>query len=351
MSNPSRRRASSAKKAVRRTAVFATTGFVVILSGVLCLHSLFSTGEAAAAPSLINGSVTVGSVQTKTHMVSNLAPSAAEATRENKPKVETAVYNPSSAKQTDTGSALKIAPVSFEDDDDDQKEAVAASVPVKKFGDKISEWNKINGDVKAWLQVGGTNIDYPVIFYPQDVNYYTHLNYRKQQDKNGVIWADAKAVAGSAENLTKNTVIYGHNWTNYSTPKIGDANDVMFAQLPAFHYLDFAKQNQFINFSTAEGDMRFQVFAAFYTEIDFYYNNSAPTTDELKAIISSARNRSLHDYDIQVSGDDKIVTLSTCTRVFGKTDRQRFVVMGKLVDSTAQNVTVTANNDYQKPNL
>ncbi|MEG1972810.1 MAG: hypothetical protein RR315_06575, partial [Oscillospiraceae bacterium] len=73
--------------------------------------------------------------------------------------------------------------------------------------------------------------------------------------------------------ISDNNVLYGHNWTNYSAnPKIGDANDVMFAQLAAYHHLDFAKAHPYIFYSTENEEMTWQVFAAFYTDIDFYYN-------------------------------------------------------------------------------
>ena len=43
---------------------------------------------------------------------------------------------------------------------------------------------------------------------------------------------------------------------------------------------------------------------------------------------------SLYDFGVSVGSDDKIITLSTCTRYFGKSvgANQRFIVMGVLVD-------------------
>ena len=51
----------------------------------------------------------------------------------------------------------------------------------------------------------------------------------------------------------------------------------------------------------------------------------------MKNIISTAKSSSLHDFGVSVSTSDKIISLSTCTRMKGNTNQYRFVVMGKLV--------------------
>ena len=48
-------------------------------------------------------------------------------------------------------------------------------------------------------------------------------------------------------------------------------------------------------------------------------------------IISTAKAKSIHDFGVSVGANDQIVTLSTCTRVLGPGDNQRFVVMAKKV--------------------
>lgn len=223
-----------------------------------------------------------------------------------------------------------------------------------KFGPKIAEWSAVNKDIKGWVYVGGTNINYPVAYGGADRgnNYYMNLGYDLKPSKNGVIWADKYCKVGTSEEISPNTVLYGHNWLNYSgNPRIGDPRDVMFGQLTAYHHLDFAKEHQFIQYSTENANLVYQVFAVFYTEVNFAYNTSNARAEEMKTIISGARNRSLHDFDIEVSTSDKIITLSTCSRAFGGSDQQRFVVMGKLVASGTEPVAVTANPDFQKPKL
>lgn len=209
----------------------------------------------------------------------------------------------------------------------------------------LPAWQAINSDVKGWLRVPNTNINYPVVYYP-DTNYYLSLDYYKNYSKNGVIWADQEAQPGNATTISRNTVLYGHNWTNYSaTPRIGNAQDVMFAQLTAFHYLDFAQKTPYIYYSTGEQEMTWVVFAAFYTDIDFMYILCNPDDTNFVNIVNGARLRSRHNYDVEIAMSDKILTLSTCTRAYGQSDRQRFVVMARLLrpDEEIKPITITAN--------
>ena len=52
-------------------------------------------------------------------------------------------------------------------------------------------------------------------------------------------------------------------------------------------------------------------------------------------IITEARDRSEYDYDVTVSGTDKILTLSTCSYKYGRRKDVRFVVMAKLLEEDA----------------
>lgn len=217
----------------------------------------------------------------------------------------------------------------------------------------IGYWRSINSDVVGWLRVPGTNIDWPVVQNTQDVNYYTHLGYDKQYSYNGVIWTNpGTRTSASASGLSSNTVIYGHNWTNYgASPRIGYSGDVMFAQLTAYHWLSMAQSYPYFYYSTAQGgEFPVKIFACFYTELAFVYNVAE---GDMNYIISEARRRSRHSFDVDVNSSDKIVTLSTCTRAYGQTSNQRFVVMGRLLrpGETIGPVTVTSNPNHKQPSV
>lgn len=218
----------------------------------------------------------------------------------------------------------------------------------------IPNYRQINADVKAWLKVPGTNINYPVLHNAQSVYYYLDKDLYKQTSKNGVIYADPAVKFGSASEVSRNTVLYGHNWTNVSAnPRIGSASDVMFAQLTAYHHLQFAKVYPYIYYSTEAEEMTWVVFAAFYTDISFNYIVANPDDATFSSIISGAKARSRHNFNVAVTTGDRILTLSTCTRAYGSSDRQRFVVMARLLhtDEEPVEISVTANPNPVLPSL
>ncbi len=234
-----------------------------------------------------------------------------------------------------------------------KEETTATSTESKKEDDKKTEdvkasssslsaqakkyKNDVNSDVVGWIQVPNTNINYPVV-QAKDNNYYAARDINKNSSKNGVIYADYECNLKNGVGST-NTILYGHNWTNCWNPiRKNNANDVMFAQLHAFHYLDVAQSTPFIYFSTTSKDYVWQVFSVFYpkaTWTDYIY--AEPKSSVVKTALSS----SLHDFNVSVSSSDKILTLSTCTRMLGNHNNQRFVVMAKLVPAgtAATNIT------------
>ncbi|MDD3193998.1 MAG: class B sortase [Oscillospiraceae bacterium] len=194
----------------------------------------------------------------------------------------------------------------------------------------------INSDTIGWLQIPGTNIDYPVM-QGAILTTYMSLDINRNYSYNGSLWVDT-----DINNSSTNTVIFGHNWTNVSgNPSVGRSSDVMFAQLPAFAHLWFAQRVPYFYYSTTSQDLVWQVFAAFYTtDLDFYLYTSR-TGSALQSIIDKGRSLSLHHYGVNVSSSDRIVTLSTCTRALGSGENQRFVVMAKLVSSGDAGVQIT----------
>ncbi len=208
----------------------------------------------------------------------------------------------------------------------------------------------INSDAMGWLIVPGTDIDNAVM---QSVNNtdYLALNEAGQYDSWGSYFADYYANIASPELLLQNTVIYGHA----ENPENPDG--VRFSQL--FRYVDvegFLTENPYIYLTVGTGDaseeLVFEVFAVFFTDIDFYYINPSPSSDDFDAFIDTVQAKNefvLEDYT--VTEDDKLLTLSTCSHRYdtGNTRDQRLVVMAKLVESddgTAPIVTANPNAEH-----
>ena len=226
----------------------------------------------------------------------------------------------------------------------DVKLEYGSTTDTKDISQKIAEANAINSDVVGWINIAGTNIDYPVLQNPNgkdipisQVNqYYIDKDLYKNSSKNGCIYVDDWCTMGTGEELSKNTILYGHNWTNIekigAEVRMNNEEDVMFGQLPMLTNLEFAKKTPIITFATEEDDITWVIFAVFYADPnEFYYINESPSDIDFMNLVNGAIERSEHIYDVDVRLSDKLLTLSTTTRRLGNHDKQRFVVMARML--------------------
>ncbi|KAF5045877.1 Sortase domain protein [anaerobic digester metagenome] len=226
---------------------------------------------------------------------------------------------PSSSEEP-SGPESSSSAVEDEDDDAD----VVRVFQIEKIDGGI----KRNADTKGWLYIPNTEIDDAVV-QAKDNEYYLRLTEDKTYSIFGCYYADFRCKIGTRDDLSKNTIIYGHS--DYKD----DPNGKKFSQL--FHYakdIDFVRNNPYIYFSTTEDDLVWQVFAVFYTHVDFNYIQDNPRDEEFKKIISEAKARSEYIIDVPVDENDKILTLSTCTGLYKQPkENYRMVVMAKLLPS------------------
>lgn len=215
-------------------------------------------------------------------------------------------------------------------------------------------WRGINSDVKAWLRIPGTNINCPVLQSASGDHYYQHRDvYGNYTSRGGAAWTQTATRFGGPSELSSNTVIYGHNWNNCrwnTAPNTYYPGMSQFEALMSYHYTNWAQAYPYIYYSTAGGDMTFVIFACFYTEGGDWYIYSEPSVSSL---ISEAQSRSRHTFNVDVNSSDKILTLSTCTRYYGNTANQRFVVMARLLrpGEGLGGVSATYNEYHRQPNV
>lgn len=225
----------------------------------------------------------------------------------------------SSDSSSSSGSSSGSSPASVPKD-------TRAPVEIQKeLLTKMVATHKQNDDTVGYLYVPGTTIN-EVTVQTVDNDYYLRRNYLGKQDFNGCYYVDFRANSGSRSALSKNTVIYGHSMDD-------NPDGTKFSQTKKYLDKGFATENQFIYYSTPESGMVWQVFAVFYTNRNHNYNNPNPETAELQNLITDVRKRSLHNFDVPVTANDKILTLSTCTYVYDKNypNNYRYVVMAKLL--------------------
>lgn len=194
-----------------------------------------------------------------------------------------------------------------------------------------------NYEVNGWLRVQGTNIDYPVIYPDNDLDLSRVLG-------------DFTWVLENEEELMDRTVILGHNIRNVSSnPLITDSNHTKFEQLLSFIYYDFAKDNQYIQYTRDGKDYIYQIFSVSFIETYNLPLSGDLSKSELKEYINESINNSYFKYDVKVDENDKIITLITCTRFFDDA-RYNFKIDGKLLgsDEKTKLKKVTVNSNYKE---
>ena len=199
------------------------------------------------------------------------------------------------------------------------------------LGDKLDAGIARNEDTVAWLMIPDTEIN-DAVLQSYDNNYYLRLTEDKTYSVFGCYYASYDCILDlGREELSRNTVIFGHS--DYKDNPDGKK----FSQLFKYTDLEFLKKNPYIYFSTPDDDMVWQVFSVFYTHVNFNYIQANPTAENFEKIIAEAKAKSEYIIDLDVGKNDKILTLSTCTKYYNEADYEnyRFVVMAKLLDTNS----------------
>ncbi len=205
--------------------------------------------------------------------------------------------------------------------------------------EKVEDYNTV-----GWLKVQGTNIDYPVVTSDDNANPYP-------VDPAGYSWVikrDAKY-----DDVVN---INGHNIFNLSSkPEITSKDFTRFEELMAFVYYDFSRENKYIQYTHNGKDYVYKIFAVDFVPVTdmnlFLIDEGKYTKNSIKKQLNFYKKHSLYDYDVDVSENDKIVSLTTCTRFFGEDNKYDFVVSGRLLrnDESMDDYNVVKNNDnYNK---
>ena len=181
----------------------------------------------------------------------------------------------------------------------------------------ISSLKKDNNDTVGWLQVPGTDINYPFV-QTSDNNYYLKHDFLKNKRSGGWIFLDYR---NNIDNLNSNNIIYGHQMKNKT----------MFGTLLNVIKSDWLNNEDYhiIKVSTEKYNYLFQVFSVYSIPSETYYIQTDFATEEAhQEFIDTILKRSVYNFETNVTTNDKVLTLSTC---YSKGNR--LVLHSKLIRS------------------
>ncbi len=187
------------------------------------------------------------------------------------------------------------------------------SVPFMEvnFNDLLNK----NPDTVAWLKVEGTKVNYPVVQSDDNEYYLTHA-FNRSDNAGGWIFADYRV---DFDEFGKNTIIYGHNMNNKT----------MFGSVPSMLYDSYLNNsgNYYIKMSTPTTNTIWKVFSIYTIEPEVYYLKVTFNSEPYDKFLSTIKERSIYNFGIDVTTDDKILTLSTCDN----TGTKRVAVHAKMI--------------------
>ncbi len=173
----------------------------------------------------------------------------------------------------------------------------------------------VNSNTVGWIQVGGTNINYPFVQTTDNSFYLTHT-LNNTYNEAGWVFMDYR---NNIVDFDKNTVIYAH----------GRFDNTMFGSLRNIFSSGWLNDtnNYVIKLSTESENTLWQVFSIYRIPTTSDYIQTTFASDEAFLNFSSMLlQRSAHDFSTTISATDKILTLSTCYN-----DDEKVVLHAKLI--------------------
>ena len=189
---------------------------------------------------------------------------------------------------------------------------------------KVKKLQQENSDIVGWIEISGTDINYPVL-QGEDNEYYMTHNYKKQKSRNGSIFLTKDY---NWEIPSSNLLIYGHNLQN----------GTMFQELLKYESEQYYKEHPTINFTTEKEDAEYEIIAVLKTRVfykseknvfRYYYFVNAETEQQYNEFVQNAKNESLYNIEATARYGEQLITLSTCSY---HVKDGRFAVIGRKIE-------------------
>lgn len=180
-----------------------------------------------------------------------------------------------------------------------------------------------NNDFVGWLHIDNTSVDYPVMFTPDEPEYYLRRAFDKTYSQSGTPFISKDSTIDSDF-----YIIYGHNMKN----------NTMFGTLDYYEKKSFWEETPHISFTTVTEQREYEVFAALETRVlyqdetgyRYYFQVGDLTEEAFNELIGWFKQNALYDTGITLEYGEQIVVLSTCSY---HTDNGRFIIAARRTDN------------------
>ena len=178
----------------------------------------------------------------------------------------------------------------------------------------FSELKKKNKETVGWIQVEGTNINYPFV-QTSNNDFYLNHSFNKKVNGAGWVFLDYR---NNIKDIDQNPIIYAH----------GRLDKTMFGTLRTILKSSWLEndKNHVIKLSTESENTLWQVFSVYKIPNTDDYLNINFSSEDFKSFGDKLIKRSAYDFKTTLNENDKILTLSTCWD-----DNTKVVLHAKLI--------------------
>lgn len=183
---------------------------------------------------------------------------------------------------------------------------------------------EMNQDMYGWISIDGMEFSYPVMYTPEDEDYYLRRGFDGGYARSGVPFISANCKPGS-----NHYIIYGHNMTN----------GTMFAQLFAYSEESYWKEHPVIQFDTLYEAGEYEIISVFYSRVFYQYETKVfryydyedlSDPDDFSKYVGEVLDLSLYDTGLDARYGDELITLITCSYE-NRIPNERFVIVARKV--------------------
>ena len=204
----------------------------------------------------------------------------------------------------------------------DNADGAVPKVDDKEISVQYRELFLQNPDLVGWVMVDGTKIDYPVMWTPEEPEFYSHRGFDKKESQNGLPFMDQSS---NISEYGGNLIIYGHNNENHKA----------FSDIVKYTDEKFFSNSHNIVITTERGkQLVYEPILLAHIDIDqgnfFPYHTWINWSTEKNATVYYEKlgAYAVMDKKVRVGDSTRLLTLSTCDNAL---NNARYILVARNV--------------------
>ena len=175
--------------------------------------------------------------------------------------------------------------------------------------------HEINPDIKGWIKLENSKVDYPIL-QSNDNDFYLHHAVNGEWNKVGTPFIDYRCEGNFSDRIT---VIYGHYMEN----------GTMFTDLHKYKGQKYFDEHPVINLFTPDGDYDIYPVAGVFQNVEYWdFTLDFYSDEQFLHYIDNWKAVSTFKSDTSYTAEDRFIALTLCTYDI---EDGRYILVGKIV--------------------